>query len=102
MESKDGMTFTNKVTLNDNSDVHPAMVAMIKQSGLLLAWTGRDSNHLLNLRFGGDIHSLGNKLTYMYGEESTAGPALDAFDEKINVGWTVTDSAHHITIAVLA
>ena len=86
MESKDGMTFTNKVTLNDSSDVHPAMVAMIKQSGLLLAWTGRDSKHLLNLRFGGDIHSLSNKLTYMYGEESTAGPALATFNEK-NLRW---------------
>ncbi len=102
MESKDGMTFTNKVTLNDSSDVHPAMVAMIKQSGLLLAWTGRDSKHHLNLRFGGDIHSLSNKLTYMYGEESTAGPALATFNEKIYVGWTATDSAHHINIAVLS
>ena len=70
---------------------------MAEGAKLVLAWTGRDSNHHLNvLSSTGDSHQLGNKVTL--GDAAVAGLGAAAFGGHLLVAWGGTDAAHRLNV----
>lgn len=91
----------NKVTLDDNSDIRPAVLLFAnKTSGTLaanlviLAWTGTDQNHSLNVMF--DVYGVRQKVTL--DDNSFASPALAYFNGHVWLAWTGTDPNHSLNI----
>jgi C1A family cysteine protease len=94
LQSTDGRTWTNKITLGDSSDHAPAAVL---GKELVLAWTGRDSRHSLNRMLStSGSHGFGNKLTLT--DTATSGVALAEFKGKVYIAWGGTDSGHHLNV----
>jgi len=49
MDTRDGKTFSGKVTLTDSSDSTPTLSLGYSTSQVAIAWTGRDAEHHLNV-----------------------------------------------------
>jgi hypothetical protein len=97
--SIDGVTFGPRNKLDEESIARPALCVFKPKASfdeyLFLAWTGTSSEHSLNLRASIDGATFGvrNKLD----EESSAGPALCVFNNRLYIAWRGT-SEHRINI----
>jgi hypothetical protein len=100
MESTDAfttngmITFTNKITFNEQSHGQPTLVraALPGVSALYLAWTGTDAARSLNLMTSipapatePTTNQLGYKMTF--GDTSSSGVALTTFKNNVYVAW---------------
>jgi hypothetical protein len=105
IESSDGgLTWGNKVTMGDTSDHHPAM-AVGSDHVPYFCWTG-SGNELINLlhsesgNTNGFLSSPNYKRTFY--DTGSNGPCLCEFKGKMFIGWTGTDSGHHVNVAQLS
>ena len=97
LESNDGMAWTNKLTLGDSTNHHPALVASTL-NGLYLMWTGRDSDGHINLGVSAQgAIQLRSKQTLQDGAQ--AGPTLVAFKGDTYLAWTGRDTNGHVNVA---
>jgi hypothetical protein len=93
--------FGNKVTLHETSFTRPAI--QVTGGGLgftVIAWTGTDPAHTLNVL---EVYSTGTvvrKLT-LWGETSIAAPALIAWKGGFVLAWTGTDANHSLNVLPL-
>jgi hypothetical protein len=100
--SQDGFEYSkNKVTLQDNSDSHPAVLLFANTTSgtlgpnlVVLAWTGTDSNHSLNVMF--DVYGVRQKITLS--DNSAFSPALAYFKGQVWLAWTGTDSGQSLNV----
>ena len=105
IESHDmGTTFSNKITLGETSDHHPAMT--FGTDGLpRLSWAG-SGNALLNELVSETGTTNGFEAVPAYKRTFTDmganGPCLCSFRGRIYVGWTATDGDHHVNVAELS
>ncbi len=103
MTSNDGLHYSNKHTLGENSLWRPAVTISSggKSPIITLAWTGTDSAHTLNLMSidAVDFHII--KKVTLWGETSFTAPAVTRWGSGyILLSWAGTDSNHSLnTIA---
>jgi hypothetical protein len=72
MSSKDGINFSNKVTLREDSAYGPALAVL--NNRLYLTWTGVDPQHSLNIISSADgVNFIGK---HILGQSSMSSPAL--------------------------
>lgn len=97
MTSANGMTYGDKVTLNETSNYRPAVASSGGETGtrIDIAWTGMDSNHSLNIRLGVYGQSY-TKLTMK--DNSFTAPALTVFNGDLYLAWAGTDSNHSLNV----
>jgi hypothetical protein len=105
--SSDGLHYGNKVILPETSLWRPALGFIDTGRGapygtILLAWTGTDPAHTLNLeQINMPGFTVGQKITY-WGETSFTAPALLSingdFNSDVYLAWSGTDSAHTLNI----
>ena len=105
IESHDmGASFSNKITLGETSDHHPAMT--FGADGLpRLSWTG-SGNALLNelISETGTTNGFAATPAYkrMFSDTGANGPSLCAFRGRAFVGWTGTDHDNRVNVAELS
>lgn len=92
--STDGVHYDHKITLGETSSFRPAILAVSPAGPFLLAWTGTDPNHSLNLLY--DVYGSRQKLTL--DEWATGGPALATLGGKVFLAWTGTNPGHSLNI----
>jgi hypothetical protein len=107
MTSTDGLHYTNKHILPETSLWRPAVLFIVSGRALpygtiVLAWTGTDASHTLNLEFiSTPSFTVTEKITYR-GETSFTAPALASINGDINsdvyLAWAGTDTAHTLNI----
>ena len=94
--------FGNKIILHETSSVRPAV--QVTGGGLgftVVAWTGTDPAHTLNVL---EVYSTGTvlrKLT-LWGETSIAAPALITWESGFALAWTGTDANHSLNVLPLS
>jgi hypothetical protein len=101
--STDGLHYGHKLTLNETSPFRPDVAVTPVQAGfvVILAWTGSDPHHLLNVLF--DVYgsqSSPKKLT-LRNENSFTSPAL-LFGPCFCLAWAGTDSNHSLNVLQLS
>jgi hypothetical protein len=96
MTSTDGLHYGHKITLLDRSMFRPDVVQMSPAAGgaVLLAWTGTDPAHHLNVMF--DVYGSRQKL--ILAERSFTTPALTDGCGGFCLAWTGTDANHSLII----
>lgn len=91
MTSDDGLHYTNKHTLSETSFVRPSVTYDSSgQAGILvLAWTGTDSAHTLNVAYyDASSFTLIRKLTF-WGHTSNAAPSVAVYGSgEVALSWT--------------
>lgn len=107
MTSSDGLHYGNKVILPEYSLWRPAIAFIDSGRGapygtIVMAWTGTDANHTLNLAFiKTPEYTITQKIT-LWGETSFTAPALATVNGDINsdiyLSWAGTDNAHTVNI----
>jgi hypothetical protein len=105
IESGDGITYTkNKITLQEFSDARPAVllynnnhIGTLAPNLVVLAWTGTDPNHSLNVLF--DVYGARQMVTL--GENSFYSPALAYYKGQIWLAWTGTDPNHSLNVMAM-
>lgn len=96
--SRDGLTFGNKLTLDETSPFRPD-VALASQGGAVaVAWTGTDANHTLNVLY--DVYGNQKKLT-LWDDNSFTAPAL-LIGPGMYLAWAGTDSNHSLNLLALS
>ena len=104
LTSRDGTTWTNKRILSDTSFVRPAIERVTEMSGgeVVLAWTGTDSRHTLNVLWNAynNGSSPMKKVTF-WGDWSFTAPALAISGDQVYVAWAGTDPNHSLNIMAL-
>ena len=88
-------SIVGKVILPETAIGAPAL-ANFGDQHLVVAWTGTDSDHHLNIDTSTDGRSFGNKVTL--GDTSVDGPALAAGNGRLFFAWTGTDAQHHVNV----
>ncbi len=107
MTSSDGLHYGNKVILPELSLWRPAMAFI--DSGrcapygtMVLAWTGTDANHTLNVEFIKTPDFTVTRKVTLWGETSFTAPALATINGDINsdiyLSWAGTDTAHTVNV----
>jgi len=101
MTSVDGLSYTNKHTLNETSLWRPAVTFDSEgRAGIIvLAWTGTDPAHTLNVLYidAYDFRPL-TKLT-LWGETSFTAPAIAAYGAgEVALSWAGTDAGHTVNV----
>lgn len=97
MTSQNGLTtYTNKRTLGETSIAGPAVAQMSEAAGnvVILAWTGTDASHRLNLLF--DVYGTPKKVTF--GHTSFTSPAITIFEGDLLLAWAGTDPNHSLNV----
>jgi hypothetical protein len=103
--SGDGQHFGPKVTLGETAISRPAVAVSLSSQSfariLILAWTGTDTRHSLNVLF--DVFNVtGHRSKRTLVDTSIAGPALvtDRFlaGERFRLAWTGTDPNHSLNV----
>jgi len=107
LTSADGLHYSAKVILPETSLWRPALAFIDSGRGapygtIVLAWTGTDSAHTLNMEFislpGLTVRE---KITF-WGETSFTAPALATVNGDINsdvyLAWAGTDAAHTLNV----
>lgn len=97
MTSADGVSYGNKVTLNETSPYRPAIASWGGATGtrIDIAWMGTDRKHSVNVRLG--VYGQGyNKLTLP--EYTFTAPALAVFNGDLYLAWAGTDTNHSLNI----
>ena len=104
LTTNDGKTWINKRTLSDSSFVRPAVDRMPYMAGgeVILAWTGTDSHHTLNVIW--DAYNVNHsfKKVTLWGETSFTAPAIAVSGDRIFLVWAGTDANHSLNIIALA
>ncbi|CAN5643447.1 hypothetical protein BH10ACI4_BH10ACI4_30320 [soil metagenome] len=73
------------------------VLANLNDANVVLAWTGTDSSHHLNIASSrGGWGAFGGKV--ILGDTSFDGPGLATGAGKVFIAWTGTDSAHHLNV----
>src|SRR5262249_10149456 len=91
--SVDGVTFGNKITLADSSDVRPALAP--QASGSYLVWTGRDAARSLNGEEG-DATAQVFAHKVMFPQQALGVPWLVLFGSALALAWTGTDGRMNV------
>lgn len=97
MTSSNGLSFTNKHTLNETSPFRPAIAAVSTDPNptVEIAWTGTDAAHHVNLLSG--VPGLGYaKVTLR--ETSFTAPSLALNGGTVYVAWAGTDANHSVNV----
>jgi hypothetical protein len=96
MTSTDGLHYTNKITLRENSIDRPDVTRLPPAAGgvVVLAWRGTDAAHRLNVLF--DVYGSQKKLTL--DETSFVTPAITAYQGNLLLAWTGTDANHSLNV----
>ena len=91
--SSDGLHYTHKVTLNENSNLAPSVLAL---SGniIVLAWVGTDPHHSLNVMYD----ALGSRQKVTLLDNSDAPLGLTQFNGNIFLAWRGTDQQHLLNV----
>lgn len=95
--SQNGLiNFTNKRILGDNSIAGPAVAQMSAAAGnaVILAWTGTDTAHRLNLMF--DVYGQRKKVTFA--DTSFTSPAITIYQGDVLLAWAGTDPNHSLNV----
>jgi hypothetical protein len=109
--SNDGLRYNYKYTLSDTSLWRPAVAFIDSGRGapygtIVLAWTGTDPNHTLNVEFIKTPDFTVTKKIIFWGETSFTAPALATVNGDINsdifLSWAGTDSAHTVNVMRLS
>ena len=93
MTSTNGTSFGNKVTLSDSSFTTPS-VLVVNSNIVVLAWTGKDSRHSLNVMY--DVYGARKKVTLK--ESSPYAPSLAYFNGQIWLAWTGADGNRSLNV----
>jgi hypothetical protein len=111
MTSSDGLHYGNKHILDESSLWRPAVAFIDSGRGapygtIVLAWTGTDTNHTLNLMFiKTPDFTITRKIT-LWGEWSFTAPALTTINSDLKsdiyLAWAGTDSAHTVNVMHLS
>jgi hypothetical protein len=107
LTSQDGLHYANKRILPETSLWRPAVAFIDSGRGapygtIVLAWTGTDQAHTLNLEFiATPDFSVKEKITF-WGETSFTAPALATINGDVNsdvyLAWAGTDGAHTLNV----
>jgi hypothetical protein len=106
--STNGQDFGPTLTLDETAISRPAVTAILTSASfpriLVLAWTGTDPRHSLNVLF--DVFNVtGHRSKTTLVDTSIAGPALvrDQFQvgERLQLAWTGTDPNHSLNVLEL-
>jgi hypothetical protein len=97
--SPDGLTFQNKIVLNETSIARPSVIVVPAASGnvAVIAWTGTDSRHHLNVTY--DVYGSPHKVTLP--ETSPYAPSLAYFGGQIWISWAGTDGGRTLNVLAL-
>ena len=107
MTSSDGLHYNNKHILPELSLWRPAIAFIDTGRGapygtIVLAWTGTDANHTLNVEFIKTPDFTVTRKVILWGETSFTAPALATVNGDINsdiyLSWAGTDSAHTVNV----
>jgi len=107
MTSSDGLHYSNKHILPELSLWRPAIAFIDTGRGapygtIVLAWTGTDANHTLNVEFIKTPDFTVTRKVTLWGESSFTAPALATINGDINsdiyLSWAGTDSAHTVNV----
>ncbi len=97
------LSFTNKVTIGERSDSHPAMI-LDADGTPWLSWRGVGNEQLNQIvSESGNTNGFAADPSFkrVFDDTSPNGPALCLFKGRVFVGWQGTDSDHHINVAAL-
>ncbi len=106
MTSTDGIHYSDKRTLNETSFTHPAVtaVAVGGNNKVVLAWTGNDAHHSLNILY--DVYGASPQKLTLWNENSFAAPGLQVLEESprsqtpgkvyLVLAWAGTDANHSL------
>jgi hypothetical protein len=103
--SLDGFNFNQKkVILHENSATRPAVLLFQNHTSgtlapnlVVLAWTGTDPNHSLNVMF--DVYGARQMITLA--DNSAHSPALAYFKGQIWLAWTGTDPQRSLNVMAM-
>lgn len=99
MDSKNGLSYSHKVTLGETSPYRPDVTQLAEPAGgeVILAWTGSDANHSLNVLY--NVYGSRAKLT-LSNERSIAAPAILWMKQNdlVLLAWTGTDANHSLNV----
>lgn len=96
--SKNGLTnYGNKLILRQTSLAGPAVAQMSEAAGnaIILAWTGTDERHRLNVIF--DVYGQSKKMTYA--DTSFTSPAITIYKGNLLLAWAGRDPNHSLNVA---
>jgi hypothetical protein len=98
--STDGLHYSHKLILNETSPFRPDVAVTPVQAGfvVVLAWTGTDANHSLNVLF--DVYGSSPKKLTLTHESSFTAPAL-LFGPCLCLAWTSSDANHSLNVLPL-
>ena len=99
--SKNGLTgWTNKRILNETSGSGPSVAQMSEAAGnaVILAWTGTDRLHRLNIIF--DVYGQSKKVTYS--DTSFTSPAITIYQGNLLLAWAGRDPNHSLNVATIS
>ena len=108
LTSVDGLHAGKKMTLGETAISRPAVSVIISSAHasriLVLAWTGTDTRHSLNVLF--DVFNVtGHRSKSTFADTSIAGPALAVnrflAGENLQLAWTGTDANHSLNVREL-
>ncbi|GEM_PF-879649 len=97
--SNDGIHYTNKITLGDNSFARPSIlvVPVNTTNVVIMAWAGNDRNHSLNVMY--DVYGARKKVTFA--EYTPFAPSLAYFGGQVWIAWAGTDANHTLNVRAL-
>ena len=107
MTSNDGLHYSNKHVLPETSLWRPALAfidsARVGPYGtIVLAWTGTDTNHTLNVELIRMPDFTVISKTILWGETSFTAPAVATINGDVNsdiyLSWAGTDRAHTVNV----
>ena len=107
MTSSDGLRYSNKHILPELSLWRPAVAFIDTGRGepygtIVLAWTGTDPNHTLNVEFIKTPEFTVTRKVIFWGETSFTAPALATINGDVNadiyLSWAGTDPAHTLNM----
>lgn len=99
MTSSDGLSYGNKLTLNQETTDRPALAREPGRDGgaIAIAWRGTDSHHWLNVLYDPyGVHGQPRQL--VTGQTSFTSPAIAFFQGKLLLAWTGSDPGHHLNV----
>lgn len=105
LTTDNGTTWKNKRTLSEMSFVRPAVERVPYMAGgeVVLAWTGTDPNHTLNVLWNAYNNGASpmKKVTF-WGDRSFTAPAIAMSGDRILLAWAGTDARHSLNIMTLS
>jgi hypothetical protein len=103
MTSSDGLRYADKHILGETSLWRPAVFFNASGRGepygtIILAWTGTDEQHTLNVEFiSTPDNQLVKKFTF-WGDNSFTAPAITELNDTTYLAWAGTDANHSLNI----